>query len=147
MIDNYLFFASAWAWDISSPLVTSLVGPWQNMFAVNGTVATRDAGPDEEDYEEADFNNCLCTAPAMEHGTGKYAISFRKVGDEAFPLFGVCSDGAPCDTLCSDSDSEVIWLMATQDGALIGNGEFGVLEDAFNGGIEDGQILTMQVRF
>lgn len=137
---------TTWLWDAASPLVTSLVGPWHKMYVLQGTKATRDSGPDEEEYEEVDFNNCFTMTPHMESESGKHAISFRLTGMEGYPLFGVVSDAATIDTDCSDPDSAVGWFMSSEDGTLIGNGEaWSAGANLRTGRVEESHIVTLQV--
>ena len=126
---------SEWAWDATSDMTT------QSVFALSGidnSIATKIA------YKGNDWANCMMTGPVME-GTGKHTISM-KLGqgdaEDMYMMCGVVRDGVACNKAYWGNENTEAWYMDSYNGSLMGNGKF---NDDGAGGINEGQVLTMQV--
>ena len=63
-------------------------------------------------------------------------------GDDMALFCGVARDGVACDGNYGYRQNTEAWYMNVHSGSLSGNGKYG---DDEAGGINDGQVLTMQV--
>ena len=78
-------------------------------------------------------------------GTGKHTISMKLgKGDATFMNMtcGVARDGVACDQDYGYAAKTEAWYMGSYKGGLLGNGK---QNDDVAGGIDDGQVLTMQL--
>ena len=91
------------------------------------------------------FNNCMVIGPVIEVDTGKHTISMKLAkGSADYMLIycGMVRDGAPCNEGHFKRESTLGWGMFSGYGSLYGNGKY---DDDRAGGIEPGQVMTMQM--